>query len=225
MCLALILRLTLRRLPAHSGASATPMSRAPDRGATGASSAKNENTTALPKRHKRREAASLVCSLLIRKNSPLPGDIISSTFLLIGSGTSTWPPQHSGAPATALRAVCGNFSNFLPLAVTFVLCLSGCFRKTTRVAEVRPTFSAVPVSQVRILNAPPSTRFEKLGFITVQQDWAKPPGNAIATVRELAAAKGATAVVFVSSNERSFRNADGRRIRDRRITYQAIHEP
>ncbi len=112
----------------------------------------------------------------------------------------------------------------LTLSLAFAFSLASCFWKSNRVTEAPPVFPAVPAAQVQIVNRLPPGRFESLGFLTVQQDRRKPPSSALSIIRELAAAKGATAAVFISSGWRSFRNGSNQRIQDQIFTYLAIHE-
>jgi hypothetical protein len=121
----------------------------------------------------------------------------------------------------------GSLSKHACLLVALVVLSSnaGCFfRKANRVAQPQPTFPAVPADQVRIVNGMPNVPLVKLGLVTVQQDSAKSSDSALSLIREQAGAKGATAVVYVSTARRSFRNDSGQRIHDRIFVYQAIHE-
>jgi hypothetical protein len=106
-----------------------------------------------------------------------------------------------------------------------ILATTGC---TTRksVSPPAPSYPAVPLTSVRVLDQLPSPPYEALGTITVQTDADANREKAIADIRQRAGNDGANAIVILSEKVFSWRNeAIRQRLRSRRIVARALRLP
>jgi hypothetical protein len=118
------------------------------------------------------------------------------------------PPIHLQCrPLTAWLAVC--------------LAVAGCAAHKT--APLTPvTFPATSESALRELRDLPQGPYDRLAIITVAAEVGEQLAAAIKGAREVAAQKGANAVVVLKENQ-FLQKVGHRTLKIRRITYLAIH--
>src|SRR6478672_10670379 len=111
----------------------------------------------------------------------------------------------------------------LTAGIAMYFLLAGC--ATRRVTPPpAPVYPPTQESALRVLHTPPRGPYARIQTMTVAAAVGKQFESAVATVRQLAAQKGANALIVLHESE-FWQNVGKRRIRVHRIIYLAIWQP
>jgi len=110
--------------------------------------------------------------------------------------------------------------NLLSAICYLLFSLTGC--AAHKQVTTQPPLPPTPENAIRVLSGAPRFGYDKLGTVAILQDAAEPANRNFASVRQIAAQSGATAIFIQQERPYSWRSGFNQCRRGRIIVYAVI---